>query len=107
MKEVWKDIYFEQDGVVWDYRGLYAVSNRGKVKSLNYNKTGKEKILKAGRNKGGYLFVNLFKNGKQKMFRINRLVAFMFIFNDDPLNKVEVNHIDENKENNSANNLEY
>ena len=37
MKEIWKDI----EG----YKGLYQVSNLGKVKSLNYNHTKKEKIL--------------------------------------------------------------
>ena len=46
MQEIWKDIYFEEDGVIWDYRGLYAVSNMGNIKSLNYNRTRKEKILK-------------------------------------------------------------
>ena len=107
MKEVWKDIYFEENGVIWDYRDIYQISNIGRVKSLNYNRTGKEKILKAVRNEDGYLFVGLYKNGKSKMFLIHRLVAFMFISNDDQLNKVEINHIDENKENNSASNLEW
>ena len=32
--EVWKDIP--------DYEGLYQVSNLGRIKSLNFNKTGKE-----------------------------------------------------------------
>ena len=46
MEEVWRDIYFEQDGVIWDFRGLYQVSNiGGKIKSLNYHQTGKEKIV--------------------------------------------------------------
>ena len=36
-KENWKDI----EG----YEGIYQVSDRGRVKSLNYNHTGKEKIL--------------------------------------------------------------
>ena len=32
-KEIWKDIQ--------GYEGLYQVSNLGRVKSLNYNRTGK------------------------------------------------------------------
>ena len=107
MEEQWKDIYFKQDGIVYDYRGLYQVSNLGNVKSLNYNHTGKEKILKPGKNKGGYQVVALSKDGKAKWFRVNRLIAFLFILNDNPEHKTEVNHIDENKENNSASNLEW
>ena len=38
IKEIWKDI----EG----YENLYQVSNLGRVKSLNYKRTGKEKILK-------------------------------------------------------------
>ena len=34
MEEIWKDIYFIENGVEWDYRGLYQVSNLGKIKSL-------------------------------------------------------------------------
>lgn len=108
MEEVWKDIYFEENDVIYDYRGLYQVSNiGGKVKSLNYHQTGKEKILKTEKTKNDYLFVTLCKNGKVKQFRVHRLVAFMFIENDDPINKVEVNHIDEDKTNNSVENLEW
>ena len=105
MEEVWKDIYFEENGVEYDYRGLYQVSNiDGKIKSLKF---GKEKMLKAGKRKDGYEFVILCKDGKQKNFLIHRLVAYMFIENDDPECKTEVNHIDENKENNCVENLEW
>ena len=38
MEEIWKDI----EG----YEGLYQVSNLGRVTSLNYGKTGKERLLK-------------------------------------------------------------
>ena len=38
--EIWKDIR--------GYEGYYQVSSLGKVKSLNYNRTGKEQILKQG-----------------------------------------------------------
>ena len=108
MEEVWKDIYFGQDGVIYDYRGLYQVSNiGGKVKSLNYNHTSKEKILKARKTKDGYPQVGLCKDGKEKWFKIHRLAAHMFVENDDPEHKTDVNHKDENKENNSVENLEW
>ena len=50
MEEQWKDIYFEENDVVYDYTGLYQISNFGRVKSLNYHQTGKKKILKAQKN---------------------------------------------------------
>ena len=107
MDEIWKDIYFEENGVIYDYRGLYQVSNLGRVKSLNYKHTGQEKVLKAGYETGGYLKVALYKNGKKKRFKVHRLVAQMFIENDNPLIKTQVNHIDENKSNNCSTNLEW
>ena len=108
MEEVWKDIYFVENGIEYDYRGLYQVSNKGNVKSLNYNHTtGKEKILKPQKSKNCYLRVGLCKNEKQKWFYVHRLVAFMFIENDNPEYKTEVNHIDEDKENNSVDNIEW
>ena len=107
--EQWKDVYFIENGIEYDYRGLYQVNNRGIVKSLGNGNSNnsKEKILKAAKNKEGYQAVFLYKEGNKKMFRVHRLVAHMFIYNDDPEHKVEVNHIDENKENNSVENLEW
>ena len=97
MEEIWRDI----EG----FEGKYQVSNTGKVKSLNYRNTGKEKILKGGDNGYGYLKVGLCKDGKEKTCRINRLVAQAFIPNPD--NLPEVNHIDKCKTNNCVENLEW
>lgn len=106
--EEWKDIYFVENEIVYDYRGLYKVSNFGRVKSLINNRGQKrEKILKAGKNKFGYKLISLHKNGKLKTFLIHRLVAHTFIVNDNPIEKIEVNHIDENKVNNHVENLEW
>ena len=87
------------------YEGLYEVSNLGKVKSLNYNHTKQEKILKFGKRPNGYLFVNLWKDKKRKPCSVHRLVAIAFIPN--PNNLETVNHIDENKLNNCVENLEW
>lgn len=91
MKEEWKEI----DGFP-----NYMVSNLGRIKSLNYNRTGKEQILmqkKAGRNKN-YFNIILFQNGKSKTLKVHRLVAQAFIPN--PNNYPCVNHKDENPSNN-------
>ena len=74
MNEIWKDI----EG----YEGLYQVSNFGNVKSLNYKRSGREKILKPSKDNDGYLHVNLCKNNNQKGFTIHRLVAKTFIIFD-------------------------
>ena len=106
MEEVWKDIYFEDNVNKYDFTRLYMVSNMGNVKSLNYNHTGKEKILSPEKTKKGYLRVQLCKDGKRKQFYIHRLVLHVF----DPdgyFEGAEINHIDENKENNSVENLEW
>jgi hypothetical protein len=94
MKEEWRPIA----GYLWRYH----VSNLGRVKSYC---SGKEKILKPGTKKDGYLFVNLSKNGTSKTYLIHRLVAQAFIPNLDK--KTEINHKDGNKQNNCVKNLEW
>lgn len=96
IEEEWRDIA--------GYEGLYQVSNLGRVKSLNYMHTGNEKIRKTKKNKG-YLQVSLWKNGKAHHTYVHRLVAETFIPNIK--NLPQVNHIDENKENNRVDNLEW
>ena len=92
MEEVWKDIA--------GYEGIYQISNYGKVKSLKNNKT--RKLIE---DRDGYLWVALYKNKKQKIFFVHRLVAKAFI--ENKTNKPQVNHKDENKKNNIVTNLEW
>ena len=102
MNEIWRDIHFIQNGVEYDYRDEYQISNYGRVKSLKH---GKEKIKKIGKNAKGYSQIGLLKNGQRKMFKIHRLVAHMFL--TGYFEGAEVNHIDENKNNNHVLNLEW
>ena len=90
--EVWKDIP--------GYEGLYKVSNFGNIMNLHSNK-----FLKKRLSTNGYYIVDLRKNHRSRVFRVHRLVALSFIpFVDG---KVFVNHIDGNKLNNNASNLEW
>lgn len=93
-KEIWKDI----EG----FEGKYQISSIGRVKSLKY---GKEKILKGGKDKDGYLFVNLYKDKKRKKIFIHRLVAQAFIPN--PENKPEIDHINTIRTDNRVENLRW
>ena len=94
--EEWRDII--------GYEGLYQVSNLGRVKSLNYNHTGKEGILDTEPTSSGYVQVNLYKNNKRKTYLVHRLVAQSFIPN--PLGLPEVNHIIDDFEHRSDNRVE-
>lgn len=100
MNDFNNEIWLPIDG----YDG-YEVSNYGRIKSLNYNHTNQEQILKSGNTKDGYQQVCLYKDGKPKMFRVHRLVAMVFI--DNPNNLPQINHKDEVKTNNHVSNLEW
>jgi len=79
----------------------YSVSNFGKV--IN-DKTGR--ILKAGKDKDGYLIVGLYKNGiPKKWFKIHRLVGLHFIENVN--NYETIDHINRNSLDNSVENLRW
>jgi hypothetical protein len=96
-EEIWKEI----EG----YNGDYLISNHGRVKSFKRNKNGI--IMKPSVNKTNYLYLELKYNTKRKKFYIHRLVAESFIKNSNPDKYNQVNHIDENKQNNYFENLEW
>lgn len=92
MIEIWKNI----EG----YEDLYKVSNLGNVKQIKFNR-----IIKKCLSNNGYLVVNLSKKNVSKSFLVHKLVAEAFIPNPD--NLLYVNHKDENKQNNTVENLEW
>ena len=96
-EEIWKPIK--------EFEGYYEVSNMGRVRSLNYKRTGKKKILKNIEDHKGYLEVGLTKNGKRKQFKVHRLVAEAFIPN--PENKPCIDHINTVKNDNRVENLRW
>lgn len=61
------------------YEGLYEISNYGRVRSLNYRKTGKRKVLKCHARLGYYMKTSLVKDGVRKYYRVHRLVAEAFL----------------------------
>ena len=99
--ETWKDVV--------GYEGLYEVSNKGNVYSVErMDALGREQgglVLKPKYNNRGYLMVSLYKNGKLKNRTVHRIVAEAFIPN--PKGFLEINHKDENKSNNEIFNLEW
>ena len=99
IEEVWKDIPH--------YEGQYQASNLGKIRSLDriivkndgkiQNRKGK--VLSQTKNKWGYYCLRI--SGKN--YRVHRLIYMTFV--GDIPDGMQVNHIDENKGNNSVSNL--
>lgn len=97
INEIWKEI----EG----FEGLYMVSNLGRVKTLNYKRTGQYKILKPTENYKGYLAVGLYRNNKKETVLVHRLVCKAFLPN--PENKPCVDHINTNRADNRIENLRW
>ena len=104
-EEVWKDVP--------GYDGLYQVSNKGQVKSMYFhaqkgkgnNLKDNPKILIPSVDSYGYKIVSLCNGDTKKTVTVHKLVAAAFIPNPD--NLPCINHIDENKQNNCVENLEW
>ena len=102
--ETWKDVL--------NYEGIYQVSNEGRIKSLSRDiatyygsRKTKERYMVANDNGNGYKYVDLSEKGIITRNYIHRLVAYAFIPN--PEGKPEVNHINGDKSDNRAENLEW
>lgn len=103
--EEWRDIV--------GFEGFYQVSSIGRCRSLDRtvkSRWGTPKPLKGrirvpGVQREGYLMVLLNRDGKSFKRYVHRMVAEAFIKN--PQSHPQINHIDGNKSNNAANNLEW
>ena len=103
-REIWVDIK--------NYEGKYRISNLGRVKSLERQVSHDgitwiqpERIMCHWCGTTSlYDCVRLYKGGVGKKFSVHRLVAQHFLPDWNP--GLEVNHIDGNRDNNRADNLE-
>ena len=108
MSEIWKPVPIDGFG------SYYSISNLGDVRSEprviirknGVKNTVQERILRPNLSGHGYLSVMLNGEAQRKRFLIHRLVAKAFIENQEPEAK-EVNHINGNKTDNRAANLEW
>ena len=85
--------------IIEGHNGAYSITSDGRV----FNNF-KKQFVKPPKGKNGYLHVTLCYGNKKDVL-IHRLVAQAFVNNPD--NLPVVNHKDENKLNNSAENLEW
>lgn len=103
--EEWKDI----EG----FENSYQVSNLGNIRSLDRKRVTKGgalagikgRVRKQKQSKSGYMIINICLDGVKSFHAVHRLVAKAFVNN--PHNKQTVNHIDGDKKNNAACNLEW
>lgn len=104
-KEIWKDIQ--------GYEGYYQVSSMGRVRSCDReivfsdgrHRFYKGKIIRPVKTNSGYWQTRMKINEHVKRDYVHRLVAKAFIPN--PQRLPEINHKDENRLNNRADNLEW
>lgn len=92
--EIWKEIPHE---LTLDKPGYY-VSNKGRFKN------NRGKIVKLN-NHNGYIQITIRNKSKIITNALHRIVAKIFVLN--PEQKLYVNHIDGNKNNNCSDNLEW
>lgn len=104
--EIWRDIP--------GYEGKYQVSNFGRVRSVarwiyrdcrGFPRFQKSRVLYQHANKDGYKTVSLMNGNIHKTHLVHRLVAKVFIPNDNF--ELDINHIDGVKDNNRVDNLEW
>ena len=96
--EVWKT-------VAKTLRREYKVSNKGRVKTINYKSNKREIMLKPRKDLKGYYYITIKIKDKRKNFLVHRLVALAFI--DNPLNKPFIDHINTIKTDNRVQNLRW
>ncbi len=95
--EVWRDVP--------GYQGLYEASSLGNIRS-NYCRTKNGKIILSNKiNRKGYVTICLYKNKKRFSTEAHRIVANTFMPSSD--NKLQINHINEIKNDNRICNLEW
>lgn len=105
MEEIWKDVK--------GWEGKHQISNYGRIKTFNWKNTGKTKIWYGTLTPDGYYTITFVDKNRREKYPVHRLVALTFgiepteQFKNVPLDELDINHKDENKQNNCITNLEW
>ena len=84
------------------YSGRYILDSDGRLYS-----TTRGIFIKISPDVLGYACCNLYDGKRYTKHRLHRMMAESFLLNDNPLEKIQVNHLDGNKMNYNLNNLEW
>ena len=85
-----------------DIKDCYVIDDMGKIRNIN---TGN--YIKINKNHNGYMRVSLMKKGGgTTSIQYHRLLMMLFKPTEN-MEKLQINHIDGNKENNALNNLQW
>ena len=95
------------------FENRYMISTKGRIISVAHKTKSKNGVIKTFENairatrsdKDGYRLITLCLHGRKTTHKVHRLVAEVFVPN--PHNYPQINHIDEDRSNNSADNLEW
>lgn len=96
--------------VLWEGKLFpFIVSSAGRVFSIKEDKFGDNYLyqLKPNVKRTGYTEIVLSTNSQIFYCLLHRIVGFAFIKNDDPINKIQINHKNGDKLNNWVYNLEW
>ena len=106
--EIWRPaVYIKRNGIKLDLTHIYLVSNYGRTKTFANQKTRKEKERHYSISRG-YYCLNYSLNHKKSNLYVNRLVASTFPdICGEYFEGAVVNHKNENKTDNRAENLEW
>jgi hypothetical protein len=83
----------------------YLVSNMGRLLTTGYKNSKICSIMKPAKDANGYYRTMMLLNGKLKTVKLHRVVAEAWI--ENPLNKLQVNHINFERDDNRVYNLEW
>ena len=102
-QEIWRPVV--------GYEGVYEVSNKGRIKSLERivntknRKIHKRESIRNLKIHDGYYYITLAKNSKRETLAVHRIVAMAFL--DKPNGKNHIDHINTNRLDNRVENLKW
>ena len=104
-----KEVFLDIKG--WE--GKHQISNYGRIKTFNWNNTGKTKIWYGTLIPDGYYTITFVDKNRREKYPVHHLEAITFglepseQFKDIPIEELIINHKDENPKNNHLDNLEW